>query len=554
LAWSSNGPLAAGDEELVSQAVFLNAQPAELPALAAPTPSPGADELPLVHPAPLPGPESLDSPEPSLPPGTVGGMPMRSPANPQTEPPSILAGEFRPIDLAAALALAGAQNPELLVARQRVVEAAAMRQYMAAQILPNLNLGMNYDDHTGTLQQSSGRIIDVTRGSLYVGAGANAVAAGSVNIPGVQWNLNVSQGIYNYLANRQTVQTRQLANLAVRNDVILRVSTAYVDLLRATARRAVALQVRDDTAEVARLTAAYAEAGQGRAADANRAATELRQRIADVAMYEGEMLTASARLNQLLNLDPALRLQPNDGWIVPAPIVPAPIALSELIAMALLTRPDLASQRSAVREALYALDSARMLPFSPTTMVGYSGGMFGGGSNRQDLGANLFGNFDGRSDVDVVLYWTLANCGIGNRAQIEAARARMRQADFQAVVVLNRARAEVASAYARSQARWAQIEIGEQAVRSGVDAFRGDLIRIRGREGLPIEVLDSLRLLARARFEYLNAIADYDRAQFELYVALGQPRADLLARPAPEKAAAPFGAVDPEPLPPVDNQ
>ncbi|HEX4150447.1 MAG TPA: hypothetical protein VHY20_15725, partial [Pirellulales bacterium] len=60
-----------------------------------------------------------------------------------------LAGETAPIDLPSALGLAGVQNPDLLVARQRVVEAITLRQLAAAQILPNLNFGMNYDDHTG---------------------------------------------------------------------------------------------------------------------------------------------------------------------------------------------------------------------------------------------------------------------------------------------------------------------------------------------------------------------------------------------------------------------
>src|SRR5690349_695512 len=44
-------------------------------------------------------------------------------------------GEF-PIDLGSALRLAGAQNPELLLARERVAEATAVRQLAAAQILP----------------------------------------------------------------------------------------------------------------------------------------------------------------------------------------------------------------------------------------------------------------------------------------------------------------------------------------------------------------------------------------------------------------------------------
>src|SRR5213078_2256392 len=100
--------------------------------------------------------------------------------------------------------------------------------------------------------------------------------------------------------------------------------------------------------------------------------------------------------------------------------------------------------------------------------------------------------------------------------------------------VFDRIRAEVAAAYARTHARYAQIGTAERAVQSGQNAFGEDLRRTRNREGLPIEVLDSLRLLARSRTAYLDAIIDYNRAQFELYVALGQPPADCLARPIPE--------------------
>jgi hypothetical protein len=50
-----------------------------------------------------------------------------------------------------------------------------------------------------------------------------------------------------------------------------------------------------------------------------------------------------------------------------------------------------------------------------------------------------------------------------------------------------------------------------------------------------------LRLLARARSAHLDAIVDYDRAQFELFVALGQPPADALARPVPTQGVTPPG-------------
>lgn len=129
--------------------------------------------------------------------------------------------------------LAGAENPELQFARQRVVEATAFRQLAAAQILPNLNLGTNYNLHRGALQQSNGNILRVDRDALYVGLGANAVGAGTVNVPGLNYNLNVGSAWYGFLAARQQVTTARLNAAGVENDVQLRVALAYTDLVRA---------------------------------------------------------------------------------------------------------------------------------------------------------------------------------------------------------------------------------------------------------------------------------------------------------------------------------
>jgi outer membrane protein TolC len=118
-------------------------------------------------------------------------------------------------------------------------------------------------------------------------------------------------------------------------------------------------------------------------------------------------------------------------------------------------------------------------------------------------------------------------------ALIRATQSQLRQSQLRELETLNRVRAEVASAQARVQARYAQMETNENAIKSSETAFKQDLERTRNNLGLPIEVLDSLRLVGRSRFAYLDAIVDYSRAQFELYVALGQPPANMLARPVP---------------------
>ena len=174
--------------------------------------------------------------------------------------------------------------------------------------------------------------------------------------------------------------------------MFLQVTAAYSELLRAEGKRAVQTQARDEARVIARLTANFSKAGLTRAADANRAATQLARREADIQAAEAEVLVASANLCRLLNLDPSVRLHPTDAVVVPQPLIPDPMPVSELIALAILNRPELAAQRAAIQAALLSLDGAKILPFSPTTLVGFSAGGFGGGSN---LVRPIFGGFAG---------------------------------------------------------------------------------------------------------------------------------------------------------------
>jgi outer membrane protein TolC len=457
------------------------------------------------------------------------------------------------IDLGAALRLAGVENPEVVLSRQRVEAVVAQQQFAAAQVLPTLNLGSNYDKHTGLLQQSSGNILNVDRSALYVGAGANAVAAGTVSIPGLYYNLNLSDSIYDYFVLRQRAEQSRHESRAVENQVLLEVALAYTDLLGAEGRLSVAILNRNDAREVARLTDVYAKTGEGRQADADRAATELSRREEDLVEARVEVGNASRRLSELLNLDATIRLRPLESRVVPQPVVPSRIPLAELLAIALVDRPEMQARQSAIRAALLELDSAKMLPFSPQTIFGFSGGLFGGGSNlvhsstppAVGLPPNqpFFGDFKGRTDIDAILYWSARNMGLGNKALIDSARARAQSADFEQRETLDRVRFEVADAYVKTHATFAEIQVRARGIRSGMAGFVEDMVRVRGREARPIELLDSFRHLATERGDYLDRIVAYNRAEFELYVALGRPPADLLARPVP---------LDPSQPPPPD--
>lgn len=463
---------------------------------------------------------------------------------PESNPHEIkvsLEGDASPIDLATALSLAGAENPEIMIAMQRTVAATARQQFAAAQALPNINIGTNFDLHRGVLQQSSGKILDVNRDAMYIGAGAQAVAAGSVSIPGIQYNLNVSESLFRYYEMRQRRDAAAHRINAVRNQILMDVAVAYVDLVATQAQRSNAIQARKESTEVAQITAAFAKSGQGLPADAERAASELEIRDADLVRAEADVAVASARLAELLNLNHSYPMHAMDNFLVPHPAVPELIPRSELIAIALIQRPELHEHQALVHAALMGLQNAKLLPFSPQIMFGYSSGMFGGGSNLIAGPTSVsgaapdqarFSTLYGRSDLDAVAYWSLRNLGVGNKALIDGAQARWQQSDLELLRTLNQVRQEVVDAQVRTHTYFSQLHLRERSVRTGLAAHQHDMIRIRSNEGRPIEALDSLRLLRQARQDYVETIARYNKAHFELYTALGNPPADMIVRPA----------------------
>lgn len=474
-------------------------------------------------------------------------------------PPSILPKEMNAIDLGCVLRLAGADNPDILLARQRVARAQALRFYAMTFVLPNLNAGLNYDDHNGPLQQSSGNILTVNRQALYVGSGAGAVAAGTVGVPGVQYILNFSDGIFNMLAIKYNLRARQAENIAVRNQIFLQVTRAYMRLVRAESWRAIAIKNQEEAYAIAHLTALQAARGIGlsRKADADRAASELARRNYEILDAERAILEASARLAALLNIPPSVQMHALDGWVVPTEIVPNALPLQELLFIATQQRPELAARSNEIREAVMRMRNNIFLPLSPTVLAGYSSGTFGGGSNLvaypngfQGFKEPYFGTFGPRQDIDVIMFWTAQNLGVGNLGKFFVSRAEKRIADLEFVRELNRVRDDVAVAYARIHASYGQIDIARRGVEAAYESYRNDYTMTLQRGNVrPIELLNSFRLLAAGRMDWLDAVVNYDTAQFALYVALGQPPPDKFAHEIPNNENMPTAPAPAPPLP-----
>ena len=454
--------------------------------------------------------------------------------------------KVRPLTLAAALAQAGAENPVIGIALQAVQAAQAEQLQARVLLVPSVNVGGNYDAHNGPLQSSFGAIRKVDRDAVYYGLGANTLAAETIKIPGLLINTSLSDAIFSPRQARYVVANRRLRATATRNDIFLDVSTAYLNLMDAETRLAIIHQSERDFAEVARLTKIYAKRGLGRKGDADRAEADRLLLRYEELHEQQEVAIASADLAQLLNLDPSMRLVTGDIPLQVVQFVDPKVPLPKLLDVAVRNHPAILAAAANIRASQVRVRHEKWRPILPILWAGFSAGDFGGGTvattggnvfNPHTGNTNLaqpfdqqgghsipkFGLIDGRVDVDVFAYWQLTNLGMGNLGFIKRERAALGVAEAERLRVLNRVREEVSVAFNKSAENFRSIGVQRRRVQEATDGFDLDLKRTIGGEGRPIEVLDNAKRLREGREALLDAVIGFDRAQFQLFVALGQP-------------------------------
>ncbi len=114
------------------------------------------------------------------------------------------------LDLSTALQLVAGQNPQVAFAHQRIAEASARLDAAEALWLPTIRAGISLNRHEGTLQNSNGQIVDVSRNSLQGGFGDRAVGAGTNQTPGLSAEFHLSDAVFASADRRTESGSQQL--------------------------------------------------------------------------------------------------------------------------------------------------------------------------------------------------------------------------------------------------------------------------------------------------------------------------------------------------------
>ncbi len=419
------------------------------------------------------------------------------------------------IDLPLALSMVDGQHPAVGMASWQVQEAYARLDQARVLWLPTIQAGFSFHNHDGNYQASNGTIVDVHRNSFQYGLGAGATGAGTTPRPGIVAQFDMAEAwLGPGIAEKQAWARGHAAN-AVVNEQLLSVGLAYVQLLEAMQRLSITQETYALAGEVAKLTADFAASGQGLQADADRLQTELSLVEARMIQAKEDADVASASLAAALSIDASRRIIPADPNVVPLEFVSPELDKATLITTGLSNRPELRESQALVAAACQQYRRQQVAPFVPSVLLGFSTGGFGGGVG------NSTGDFDQRYDLDALAVWQVRNLGLGERYQRREASARVQQARFEKLRVMDQVAREVSEAHAQVVHRAQRIQALEQAIQHAENSYARNLSRIRDGQGLPLEVLQSVQALDAARRAYLAAVVDYNASQLRLQWALG---------------------------------
>ena len=423
------------------------------------------------------------------------------------------------IDLPTALRIANGNNPTIAFARAQIDEAYVRIEQAHLLWIPNLDMGAIYLRHDGNIQNATGLVFPTSKSALTLFGGPTL-------------RVETADALFAPLIARRLAAAQEANSRAVSNDIQLNVALAYLDLLQAYGQLAINADILARDAEVLR-RAEVADRTQlsKTGADLPRIQTEYQLRLQERITIRGQIRVASSRLARLLLLQPMVGLVPADPSVVPITLIPEEQPIDQLIGQALMNRPELAESRAIIAASEVRLRQAHLAPLLPHFEVTYYGADFGGGLN------STVANFRGRGDGTAQAVWTLQNFGLGNRAETKLRRVQVNEANLHAQEVLAQVSDEVNRAVQIALARREALSAAQESIKRAVEMYRRLDVIAFGMTG-PKKELESLepllaiQALAQARSQYLNYLLDYNRAQFQLFAAVGSPPIESPSKPA----------------------
>ncbi len=408
------------------------------------------------------------------------------------------------IDLPTTLRLAGAQNLDVQLARAKLAEARAAHEGAVEQLFPWLAPGVAYHRRDGSAQFfPAGNVIDNAHLESYAPGGTVAAQA--------DWG----NALFAALQAHQLVRAASHALDAQRQDSLLAAAQGFFDLAEAQAGVGVAREAVRISADYENQLHRAVSAGVAFHGDELRVATQTERDRLLLRQVQEQQRVAAARLSETLHLDATIELVPQETELVPLNLVQPDTPLGALVSQALVGRPELKQSQALLAAARAANNGATYGPLLPTLGAQVFVGGFGGGP------AGQHGEFGAAQDYFTTLSWRVGPGGLFDPARRHGTRAQLSGAQFAREKIRDQITREVVETATRVRSLSDQIATARRALTNAEGTLRLTLERKEFGVGIVLENIQAQQDLTRARSDYLQAVAEFDKAQYALRTAVG---------------------------------
>jgi outer membrane protein TolC len=310
----------------------------------------------------------------------------------------------------------------------------------------------------------------------------------------------------NYRSSLETVHANEFLSRDARDQVVLAVGGAYLQVIAAQAR------VTSARAQLETANALFQQASERRAVgltaqiDVNRSQVQILTQQQRLVSLQNDLAKQKINLARLVGLSPIETFELSDG--VPFATAP-PIGLEDALKQAANLRADLKAAQAQVRaaERTYAAARAERLP-SLTFAADY-GAI---GTNP----AQAHGTFAVVGSLSIPVWQ-----GGRTEGDIEQANAALLQRKAEAEDTVSRIESDVRNAWLDLQTATTQVEVAQQNRDVTQENLR--LTRQRYEAGVTdnVEVVQAQDAVATAELDYINSVFAHNVAKLSLARAVG---------------------------------
>lgn len=402
-----------------------------------------------------------------------------------------------PIDLDTTIRLAAGNNLDIALAREALHKAYAIAMIAQERFIPTLGPSYRFWRLEGETQATLGEFVNTDKQSVFLGTGVSA-----------RWPLG--DVIFNTLSTVQMYESAKSTLDATSQYVVMNAAVAYFELLKEDQRVSIMDQAVKISDKLVNELQAAVDIKKMTKSDLLRARVQKVNNELALSRSRNALKQASIKLATILRIDPKIELFPAEATAIPIKFV-LDQDVEQLVTKAINNRPDVTSVKKELEARKREQQSVHLGAWIPDV---YADGNFGGFGGT-------FGNIENQKTYFFSLGWKVGPGGLFDSGRQHFVDAQVKAVEIGLAKMVQQIDEEVRLAYTATQSRLDQIKLAEQEVKDADEALKLSQERQAIGHGIPLEVIQAEEALTRARLDYIISVVEYNQAQFQLFIRIG---------------------------------